>query len=378
MPKDVAIIGGSASGLFTAGLLAERGVDVRVFEASDRIEPPKRTLIVTDYMREILGGLCDDIVFNRIRHFEFFADGRVGVISLRRPDLVIGRASLIRRLAEEAEKKGAKIITGRRFMDLKPNGKRLNFTLSVNGNGDHTEDSAETIVGADGVFSNVAKEGGWPAPRTVPLVQAVVELPGDIAPDTVRIWFIPEETPYFYWLIPHSDTHGVVGLVGEDEGRTKKALEAFLDRKGMPSLEFQDAMVPLYTGWIPNHRRLGNNDVYLVGDAAGHVKVSTVGGIVTGFRGVMGVAEAILDGSSSRKLKALQRELNLHNLIRKILNRFTQKEYCGLLDMLTPETKRTLGRFHRDETPRLLANLLLKQPRLLLLGLRALIRAHSS
>ena len=178
MKKDVAIIGGSASGLFTAGLLAEQGVDVRVFEASDRIEPQKRTLIVTDYMRDILGSLCDDIVFNRIRHFELFADGRVGVISLARPDLVIGRASLIRRLADEAEKKGAKIITGHRFKDLKPNGKRLNFTLSVNGNGDHTEDSAETLVGADGVFSNVAEQGGWPAPRTVSLVQAVVELPG--------------------------------------------------------------------------------------------------------------------------------------------------------------------------------------------------------
>jgi flavin-dependent dehydrogenase len=373
MSRDIAIIGGSASGLFTAGLLAERGADVRVFEASERIEPPKRTLIVTDYMRDILGSLCDDIVFNRIRRFELFADGRVGTISLRRPDLVIGRATLIMRLAEEAEKKGAKILLGRRFMDLKRGEKRLNFTLSMNGNGDHTEDSAETLVGADGAFSKVAEQGGWPGQETVPLVQAVVELPKDIGPDTVRIWFIPEETPYFYWLMPQSKTHGVVGLVGEDEERTKKALDAFLDRKYMTPLEFQDAMVPLYTRWIPNHKRLGNNDVYLVGDAAGHVKVSTVGGIVTGFRGVMGVAEAILHNGSGRELKVLQRELNLHNLIRRILNRFTQKEYCSLLDMLSPGTRRTLGCIHRDDTRRLLANILLKQPRLLLLGLRALI-----
>ena len=373
MSKDVAIIGGSAAGFFTASLLAKQGIDVRVFEASDRIEPLKRTLIVTDYIRDILGSLCDDIVFNRIRHFELFADGRVGTISLRRPDLVIERARLIRRLAEEAEKKGAKILTSRRFMDLKPDGKRLGFTMSVNGNGGHAEDTAEILVGADGVSSSVAEKGGWPAPRTVPLVQAVVELPGDITPDTARVWFIPEETPYFYWLLPHSETQGVVGLVGKDEDWTKKALEAFLDRKGMTPLEFQDALVPLYSRWVPNHKRLGNNDVYLVGDAAGHVKVSTVGGILTGFRGAMGVADAILDGGSSRKLKALRTELDLHNLIRKFLNRFTQKEYCSLLDLLTPGTRRTLGRFHRDETPKLLVNLLIKQPRLLLLGLRALI-----
>ena len=373
MNKEVAIIGGSASGFFTASLLAKQGIDVRVFEASDRINPPERSLIVTDFMSDVLGSLCDDIVVNRIRHFEFFSDGRVGVISLRRPDLVIGRSGLIQRLAEEAKRNGAKILTGHRFLGLKSEGKKIDFTVSFNGNGEHIEDSAEVLVGADGTFSRVAKEGGWPATKTVSLVQAVVELPRDIAPDTARIWFIPEETPYFYWLMPHSKTHGVVGLVGEDKGKARIVLDEFLATKGFMAEGYQEAIIPLYTRWIPNHKKLGENDIYLVGDAAGHVKVSTVGGVVTGFRGAMGVAEAILDGGSSRKLKALHTELDLHKFVRKVLNRFTQVEYCSLLDLLTPETKRTLGRFHRDETLRLLGNLLLKQPRLLLLGLRALI-----
>jgi flavin-dependent dehydrogenase len=371
--KDVAIIGGSASGLFTACLLSQQGADVRVFEASDRIEPNPRSLIVTEYMKTVLNKLCDDTVINRINRFEFFADGRVGVISLHRPDLVIERSRLIQRLAEEADKKGAKILTGRRFLDLRPDGERLNFTLSLNGDGEQIEDSAEVLVGADGVFSRVAEKGGWPGQEIVSLVQAVVELPDDMAPDTARIWFIPEETPYFYWLIPHSKTHGVFGLIGEDEGKTRIALETFLDRKGIIPEEFQGASIPLYTNWVPNHRMLGNNDVYLVGDAAGHVKVSTVGGIVTGLRGAMGVAEAILDGGSSKELKTLRRELNLHNLIRKVLNCFTHREYIRLLDLLTPDTKHTLGSIHRDETSKLLINLFIKQPRLLLLGLRALI-----
>jgi len=371
--KDVAIIGGSASGLFTACLLARQGADVRVFEASDRIEPNRRSLIVTGYMKTVLGRLCDDTVVNRINRFELFADGRVGTISLQSPDLVIERSRLIQRLAEEAEGKGAKILTGRRFLDLRPDGERLNFTLSLNGNDEHIEDSAEVLVGADGVYSRVAEKGGWPGQEILPLVQAVVKLPNDMAPDTARIWFIPEETPYFYWLMPHSKSYGVFGLIGEDVEKARIALETFLDRKGIIPEEFQGASIPLYTNWVPNHRMLGNNDVYLVGDAAGHVKVSTVGGIVTGLRGAKGVAEAILNNGSNKELKALARELNLHNLIRKVLNRFTQREYIRLLDLLTPDTKRTLGLFHRDETPKLLINLFLKQPRLLLLGLRALI-----
>jgi flavin-dependent dehydrogenase len=376
MNKDVAIIGGSTSGLFTAFLLARHGAGVRVFEAAERIDPAPRTLIVTDYLRRALGRPCDDLVMNRIRRFELFADGRVCSIPLQRPDLVIERSRLTQCLVEKAEARGAEILTGRKFLDLEPNGKRLKFTLSSNGRGSLVEESAEVLVGADGVSSRVAQMGGWPSSITVSLAQAVVALPDDMHQDTTRVWFIPEDTPYFYWLIPHSKTHGVLGLIGKDEKSTKRSLEGFLDRKGLKAEEYQNAFTSLYKRWIPNPKKLGNNDVYLVGDAAGHVKISTVGGIVTGFRGALGVAESILNGGPNGELQALRRELNLHKLIRTILDRFTQNEYVKLLDLLSPDTRSALGRFHRDEISKLLLNLFLKQPSLLLLGLRAIISGN--
>jgi 2-polyprenyl-6-methoxyphenol hydroxylase-like FAD-dependent oxidoreductase len=88
MTKDVAIIGGSAAGFFTAYLLARKGVDVRVFEAEDPLKPSPRTLIVTSYMPKMIGSLCESAVVNTIRRFELFADGRVATISLQRPDPV--------------------------------------------------------------------------------------------------------------------------------------------------------------------------------------------------------------------------------------------------------------------------------------------------
>lgn len=373
MGKDVAIIGGSTSGFYTAYLLAQRNIGVRVFEASENINPSSRTLIVTDHMREVLGKMCDDIIINRISRFELFANRKVGSVTIRRPDLIVERSSLIQKLAEQAESKGAKILTGQRFLELKPNGKCLTFSLSSNGKGETVEDSTEVLVGADGAFSKVAQSGGWPIQETVPLEQAVVELPEDMPSDTTRIWFMPEETPYFYWLIPHSPTRGVLGLIGIDESETRSSLEGFLDRKGMIPLEYQSAQIPLYSRWIHNYRKLGNSDVYLVGDAAGHVKVSTVGGIVTGFRGAMGVAESILNGGASRKLKELRRELNLHHLIRRMLTRFTQDEYIRLLDLLSPSAQQTLSLITRDETPKLLFHLFRKQPRLLFLGLKTLL-----
>ncbi|MBW2608981.1 MAG: hypothetical protein JRC68_01395 [Deltaproteobacteria bacterium] len=85
---------------------------------------------------------------NKIHRFELFTNGKVGTVSLQRPDLIIERNKLIQRLADQAETDGAKLLTGRRFLNLKPNGKRLKFDLSSNGNGDSVADSAAVVVGA--------------------------------------------------------------------------------------------------------------------------------------------------------------------------------------------------------------------------------------
>ena len=373
MRKDITIIGGSAAGFFTAYLLAREGQRVQLFEAAEDIQLSPRTLIVTSYIQNLMGSLCEGAIINKIRRFELFADGRVATVSLRQADLVIDRAKLIRRLAAQAEANGAKIRTGCRFLSLKPDGKGLNLRISRNGDGNPIEESANILVGADGAFSKVAQRAGWPRQPTIPLLQAVVELPKDLPPDATRIWFIPEDTPYFYWLIPHSPTHGVLGLIAEEERKGRIFLERFLDRKGLVPIDFQNARVSRYTQWIPNHRKIGGSHVYLVGDAAGHVKVSTMGGLVSGLRGVLGVTEAILNEGSSREFRLLRRELDRHKLIRRVLHDFTQADYARLLDLLTSSVKRSLSLFNRDETSKLLLHVFLKQPHLLLLGLRALL-----
>ena len=373
MNKDVAIIGGSAAGFFTASLLAQQGLRVRVFEAEDHIRSFSRTLIVTNQVRHLLAPLSKGAVVNEIHRFELLSGNRTVTVLLQQPDLVIERSMLIKELKAQAKAKGANVLTGHRFLSLKPKGKGLAFTVSRNDDGEQIEELAEILVGADGASSKVAKSAGLPKQPTVPLFQAIVELPKDMPSDVTRVWFIPEETPFFYWLIPYSPTQGVLGLIGEENHEIRGSLERFLEKRGLEPIEFQNAQVPHYTRWIPNHRKLGESHVYLVGDAAAHVKVSTMGGIVTGFRGALGVAEAILNGGSSREFRYLRRELDLHMLIRRALNRFTQEDYASLLNLLTPSVKRSLSRFNRDDSGKLLFNSLLKQPRLLLLGLRYLL-----
>jgi flavin-dependent dehydrogenase len=239
--------------------------------------------------------------------------------------------------------------------------------------GSREEVHAGTIIGGDGASSRVARAAGWPALETVPLVQAIVRLPKDMPPDTARVWFVPQDTPYFYWLIPESATRGALGLIGETGTETRRHLEQFLEKRKLDPIEFQGARIPVYTGWVPVRRQVGRGSVYLVGDAAGQVKVTTVGGIVTGFRGALGVAEAILNGGSSRELRTLRRELNLHLLLRRSLHDFQQSDYSRLVDLLNAPAIRSLGEYSRDEAWRILWRLCLRQPRLLLLGLRGLL-----
>jgi len=373
MRKDVAIIGASTAGLLTAKKLADHGMAVKVFEASKQIDSTPRSLIVTGHLPKLVGSIYQSSLVNIIRRFELFADGRVAQISLKQPDLVIERSKLLKELETQAKQSGAEIFTNHRFLNLKPNGKQLSFSIANNGNGRPVEEYTDILVGADGVFSKVAKSGGWPKPDTVPLIQAVVKLPEDMPSDTTRVWFLPEETPFFYWLIPHSSTYGVLGLIAHENQKGRKALDHFLDRKNLEPIEFQSAHIPIYTRWTPVHRKIGQNDVYLVGDAAGQVKATTVGGVVTGFRGALSVVDSILNNKRNQNLKRLRRELDLHSIIRKSLHGFSQADYVNLLDMLNPMTMRTLSSLNRDETPRLLFRLLLGQPRLLLIGIRTIL-----
>lgn len=373
---EVIVVGGSAAGLYTAAALARGGRSVRVLESKPDLEPASRTLIVTNHFRNQLGASASASILNEIRRFELFTDGRSAQIALSKPDLIIERARLIPALAREAQHAGANLSFDNRFLGLSPNSRGLH--LEVESAGRREELHAASVVGADGASSRVARTAGWPPIETVPLVQAIVRLPKDCPPDTTRVWFVPDDTPYFYWLIPESAERAALGVIGEDGRDTARCLARFLEKKHMEPLEWQGARIPVYRRWVPVKRRVGKSEVYLVGDAAAQVKVTTVGGVVTGFRGALGVAQSILRNGPSRELMALRRELDTHWLIRRTMHHFQQKDYSQLVDLLNLSTRDTLSEITRDESTRLLWNVLRRQPRLALLGLRGLLLGRNA
>ncbi|MBC7224236.1 MAG: hypothetical protein H5T59_08190, partial [Anaerolineae bacterium] len=139
---------------------------------------------------------------------------------------------------------------------------------------------------------------------------------------------------------------------------------------------YQGGQVALHHPRLRPWGRVGVARVLLVGDAAGHVKVTTVGGTVTGLWGAQAAAQALLRGVPYRRtLRPLKRELDLHWLIRQALDGLRNSDYDALLQALNRPLQGFLSRRNRDQMAWAFFRTLLLQPRLAFLGARGLLRS---
>jgi len=371
MSKDaesVTVIGASGAGLFAAWRLATAGRRVVVYEQRRAPRWASRTLIVTDEFRRWWPGSPAPFLRHRITAFELRAGSARLAIPLRWPDWVIERAELLSGLAQMAQDAGAEIRWGWRFLGA-PNGD-LAF---VGPAGRETEVPARVVLAADGVGSRVGQALGLPPLPSLRLLQAQVPLPRWARPEQVVVWFDPTTTPYFYWLIPESSRSGVFGLIAGPGQPVRALLEEYLDRLGLEPLTYQEGMVATYRPGLPFQSRQGDRWVLRVGDAGGQVKVTTVGGTVTGLWGAAAVADLLL-GRGRGTAWALEAELLAHWIVRRFLDRFSSEDYERLLRGLNRRSLRWLATVPRDRLARSVWRLLLAQPALLGWGLRVLFK----
>jgi flavin-dependent dehydrogenase len=378
----IIIIGASTPGLFAASLLSKAGADVEVYERSGALDFAPRTLIVTEKISEVLGFVPEEVILNEVKYVELFSKSRATTVELARPDLIIERQKLLLLLARMAEEAGAKIFLGRRF---------LSFTSSSNGGGagsnginvvfrdssacTNRQAQADVLIGADGVFSGVARSASHNGHFQTALLQARVRINNAIDRNTYRVWFDPARTKYFYWLIPESDEMAAVGLIADDARQAGAALKSFLLEQGMEPIDYQASMVPMHKfQYFARVNEISRN-VFLIGDAAAQVKVTTVGGVVTGLRGARAVVEAILNGrKTGKEISKLKRELDLHLFVRRLLDNFNDLDYDRLIEFLNRDLTEVVSNQTRDDLSRMYLDLVSSQPKLLVLGAKAFLR----
>jgi flavin-dependent dehydrogenase len=371
---DVVVVGASAAGLYAAEQLARAGRQVEIFERWETLAPARRTYIITSQLRQLMGEIPCQAVLNHIRTIEIATPGACARVELGDPDLIVERSVLAHYLAEQARGAGARLHFGHRFRGLDAQAGQAILTLGT-ADGQTVQGTARAIIGADGVFSDVAQAAGLQPPPFVPIVQAEVALPQGWNPSVTKVWFDVNATRYFYWLIPESEERAVVGLVGEKPSETRALLDRFLERQGFTPLAYQAAQVAMHHPRLRPWGRIGTTPVLLVGDAAGQVKVTTVGGTVSGLWGAQAAVRALTARSRPQsELRALKRELDLHWIIRLLLERLDNAGYDRLARNITPPLQRFLNRHNRDKMAGHFWQVPLIQPQLLALGLSMLGR----
>ncbi len=170
----------------------------------------------------------------------------------------------------------------------------------------------------------------------------------------------------------------MVGLIGEPGQDIKTNLESFMEDKGFRALGMQSGQVGMHHPHLKPYGEVGGVKVLLVGDAAGQVKVSTVGGIVTGFRGAKAVSQAIGEEKPyAETLKSLKRELDIHWWIRNLLDRLDNQGYDHLFGNISPQVARFLGKHDRDNVQGRFWKLPFIQPRFIPFGLNLLLKTQN-
>lgn len=373
MKYEAVIIGASTSGLFAAGLLAEQGIQVALFEKAKEIDPAPRTYIITSSIYRVLPNLNEDLIRHKLHSIVIQAEAQVAEIPLTSPDVVVDRRELIMFLYNWAQEAGVEIFTNSQYMGLDSSLPSPNLRMNINGEENIIQ--CEYLIGADGIDSDVRKNIFDQKLQTVPLLQAEIDLPADWDDDLTKVWFDAEDTSYFYWLIPDKNRKGVVGLISDPGKDIKKQLNEFMERYNYSPVKFQAGRATLHSHSIEIETSIGDLKVLFVGDAAGQVKVTTVGGTVTGLAGGKAAAQSIYKGSSYRKeLKEGRRELDLHLFIRKLLGQMSTDDYQKLIKYISPPVQSLLSNHDRDRMRAHFWKLPFLQPGFIPLGLKLLLK----
>ena len=144
-----------------------------------------------------------------------------------------------------------------------------------------------------------------------------------------------------------------------------------MKKTGGTVLEWQSGTIPLYNPRLETGTSVHGHHTYLVGDAATMVKATTYGGIIPGMLAADQLASTILDGGDhleyeARWKKAIGKELWLHLMIRRFMDRFTLTDYHALLSYVKQEKILSLiSAYDREYPSKLLLKMLFKEPRFL-------------
>ena len=351
----ITIIGAGPAGSYLAYLLAKKGKEVTLIEEHERIGSPVQcTGIVTGSIEKFVK-LPNDVIANRCNKVVVISkDNR---ITAKTDEIVMWRNKFDEFMANLAIDEGVKVLTNHQFLDLKGH----TIKIKNKNNNETKEIITDYIVGADGPSSAVAKAFGFDSRLDFYVgMQAKVKLKIDI--DAFETYFGLDFPEFFGWVVPESEDTVRIGLGAKNNA--KDYFYKFLEKRtgNKKIICWESGIFPIYDP----KKIIQKDNIFLIGDAATQVKATTGGGIIPSLKAAEILCDCIINNKDYNKEFKRKKELLLHLKIRNILNKFTDKDYNYLLNLMNQERiKKTLKKYDRDTPIPLVISLLLKEPRFL-------------
>jgi len=280
MEYDVVVVGAGPAGSMAAKYAAKAGARVLMIEEHAAIGQPVQCagLIST---RAFEGCEVPETVSRlAIRGANIHApDGRILTVDGKRTmAYVVDRGELDHAMALEALKSGVASLVKTRFSGLQWQGSDV--IIAALSQGEPIEIRTRVVIGADGLQSAVGRLAGLERVQTV-LTCAQAEVYADVGhPDFVDVYLGQDVAPgFFAWAIPTRLGTVRVGLCSTQRSldRLGPLIERLSPRSATSLLHFSAGGIPV--GPPPCTVAAGT---LIVGDAAGHVKPTSGGGIYPG------------------------------------------------------------------------------------------------
>ena len=342
---EIAVIGGGPAGLIAAREAARAGAEVVVFEEHREIGEPERCAgLLSISGLERLGFSANGRYLQNIVKGAMIksSGGRWRVLDVGKPvAAVVSRSIFDKEAARQAEHAGAEIICGVRVKAVKRCWGEFLITAS-----DEIYQSS-WVIDAEGAGATLLRRflGAGTEPRGwIPIIQLIVENHG-LDKRFVYIYLKDYLSDFFAYLIPIDGSLGKLGVASRSPN-LRELLRRFLVEEFPDARCLSASSHVIYTGSPLDSTMLFPLRFVPVGDAAGHVKATTGGGVIMGGLIAARIASAIaasLRGSSSEKLLAEARRV-VEELWRiAFLRRLIGGMSSPLLDLLTAIATSRMG-----------------------------------
>ncbi len=321
----VVVVGAGPVGSVLATKLCDQGHEVLLIEQNSKKQKTHCSGLLSGPAVEFL----EDFLDSEIEPFCFHDTARVhlGMFSRSLFGLRYGKgfASVDRVMLDKALLKNA--ISAGAILEERV------FDPHVDEDCSEIVHTADVIVGADGPFSTVAKIFSFPPlPRLVYPYRATVEFEEVLNtsplgnalsrfPNDIHLYIDQTFDGFFGWAIPSSDKVeigcGTLGYLPYSSFHNfASAITHSANIHPQPSRPIP--IVPRAEFYKKALMDGKEKHVFVIGDAAGHVKPSTGGGVYLGCRSALLLAQHIADGQRYTQswYRHFYADISMHNLLR--------------------------------------------------------------